>query len=520
MNLIRHIRTGISGPEYQDRNIRTGISRYGCRACAVTTLRGRGPRAVLLLSDFTERMAPVGAAEKAALDAFFKGKRGERVLIEQVAVALRDYFATKGTTLPELQTSRPLDPTRVQDFQEEWADVAAAAGVSDRLDARNVVRWIMEDTGTAAVVGGSRLGKAAAVADALVKKGIAVDRMAELAIATAIAEADAGDMKSQCRDVAVVWLIYTGQLPGEDERRLFSEKRMACMVEDQDPLIDVRLFKAYSKQHTTTTVPTLERALRESTGRVWQDYNAHVGRLLDESGFTHASKRWAKVVNYARKVSGGDQARERRYLQIYFFEEETGRGLPQEKCMAAALQIASADLTQPLPQLPATVPADVKMFEDQMAHQMAMMGRWAQGGEMQARYGRPDAATMAMFTPQPFAPPWALMPPPYGMPPGSPSPHTMMLGGGVQEDSGIQEVPGMPPAEQMPCLFCGGAKHVQSKCTLYIQARNAQAKATSDKVASKKAAAEAKAAERQAAAAAAAAGAGPSIQTMGPPAQP
>ena len=49
---------------------------------AVTTLRGRGPRAVLLLSDFTERMAPVGAAEKAALDAFFKGKRGERVLIE------------------------------------------------------------------------------------------------------------------------------------------------------------------------------------------------------------------------------------------------------------------------------------------------------------------------------------------------------------------------------------------------------------------------------------------------------
>ena len=27
-------------------------------------------------------MAPVSAAEKAALDAFFKGKRGERVLIE------------------------------------------------------------------------------------------------------------------------------------------------------------------------------------------------------------------------------------------------------------------------------------------------------------------------------------------------------------------------------------------------------------------------------------------------------
>ena len=32
--------------------------------------------------DFIERMAPVGSAERAALDAFFKGKRGERVLIE------------------------------------------------------------------------------------------------------------------------------------------------------------------------------------------------------------------------------------------------------------------------------------------------------------------------------------------------------------------------------------------------------------------------------------------------------
>ena len=43
-------------------------------------------------------MAPVSAAEKAALDAFFKGKRGERKLIEPVAEALISYlyFAGKG----------------------------------------------------------------------------------------------------------------------------------------------------------------------------------------------------------------------------------------------------------------------------------------------------------------------------------------------------------------------------------------------------------------------------------------
>ena len=70
-------------------------------------------------------MAPVSTAEKAALDAFFKGKRGERTLIEPVATALRDYFANKGTTLSELTTARPADPARVQDFQDEWSDAAA-----------------------------------------------------------------------------------------------------------------------------------------------------------------------------------------------------------------------------------------------------------------------------------------------------------------------------------------------------------------------------------------------------------
>ena len=134
-----------------------------------------------------------------------------------------------------------------------------------------------------------------------------------------------------------------------------------------------------------------------------------MGRLLDESGFMHASKRWAKVIAYARKVSGGDQARERRYLQIYFFEEHTGRGLPEEKCMSAALQIASADLTQPLPQLQATVPADIKIMEDQMAQMAMTQGR--QMWQSEAMYGRPmqwDAPTMPRLGVQPFAPLWAL----------------------------------------------------------------------------------------------------------------
>ena len=47
----------------------------------------------------------------------------------------------------------------------------------------------VEDVGGGLAPGSSRLGKAAAIAEALVKKGLAVARVAEMAIATAIATA-------------------------------------------------------------------------------------------------------------------------------------------------------------------------------------------------------------------------------------------------------------------------------------------------------------------------------------------
>jgi hypothetical protein len=295
---------------------------------------------------------------------------------------------------------------------------------------------------------------------------------------------------------------------------------MACNVEDIDPLVDVRLFKSYGKQHTTTTVPTLERALRESTGRVWYDYATHVQRLLDGNGFPHASRRWQNVIIYAKKISGGDSARERRYLQIYFFEEHLGRGMPEEQCTPAALQIASADPSMPLPHMAPTVQADVNALEEKLA----MMGHWANHGQMQAQYARPmpwqmqqqyQPAMAMQFqgagAPQTYPP---MMGGGYGMP--SPPPQLMMGGSSgygppeTHDQPAFEELPG-EPAEQMPCRFCGGAKHVQSKCTLYIQARLAQSKANAEKVATKRQVAADKklAAELAAAAAAAATNAAP-----------
>ena len=54
--------------------------------------------AVTLLAE-TGHMAPVSPAERAALEAFFKSKRGDRTLIEQSADAFAGYFGDKGTTV-------------------------------------------------------------------------------------------------------------------------------------------------------------------------------------------------------------------------------------------------------------------------------------------------------------------------------------------------------------------------------------------------------------------------------------
>ena len=58
---------------------------------AVSTFGGCKPKAAFSCADFTEGMAPVSAAEKAALDVFFKGKRGERKLIEHPPMRGRNW---------------------------------------------------------------------------------------------------------------------------------------------------------------------------------------------------------------------------------------------------------------------------------------------------------------------------------------------------------------------------------------------------------------------------------------------
>ena len=182
---------------------------------------------------------------------------------------------------------------------------------------------------------GLRSGKSFAVADALAKKGFAMDRAAELAISAALTSSDAGDAAAQCRSFEVVWLIYVGQSPGEEETAMFVAKRNASnMADGKDPKVDIRTFKSYYKQCSSTTVPTLEDALRDKTGRKWARYFPDTVRRLNEQ-YQHAAMRWINIVNYARDVAKGNLLVELAFLQHYFFVVHVGSGWGKERAVRA-----------------------------------------------------------------------------------------------------------------------------------------------------------------------------------------
>ena len=107
----------------------------------------------------------MAAAAQAEIQSFFASRHGQRTLIAASQRKLCDYFIAKNVTLSELPTVRPPEGPALTRWLEEWHDTAAAAGITDTLDARNVVRWMEEDD--AAALQGTRSGKAFAVADAL-----------------------------------------------------------------------------------------------------------------------------------------------------------------------------------------------------------------------------------------------------------------------------------------------------------------------------------------------------------------
>ena len=90
---------------------------------------------------------------------------------------------------------------QVSGWLDEWRDYAGDALLTASSDVNNVVRWIqdvnnvvrwIQDADSLGDPSTQRAGKAAAVATALVKQGITIDRAGEMAIASAITTVEQG----------------------------------------------------------------------------------------------------------------------------------------------------------------------------------------------------------------------------------------------------------------------------------------------------------------------------------------
>ena len=425
-------------------------------------------------------MVALTAAEKTAFTSFLKTKRQQKGLSGPVVDALVAYFAAKGTPVNEVATAVPhgASATEVEELRDVWKEFAVAAGITDVPDINSVGRWITAPEGPGR---SARAGKAAAVADVLVRKGLAVDRETEQAIHGALVAADKGELDSQCSCVEVIWVLYTGQSPGEEDRTWFEEKRAASIMARDGlyPRVDIRAAKSYSKQHVATSMATLERALiKDKSGGLWASYYLSTINKLQNLGYSAAVARFIGVCGFAKRMSQNQVQRELDFLYNYFFEEYRGCGMPVEQCTTCALTLGVPVDKQ------LTVPEEDVLYRQQQH----LMGHWAGPRGMQAQYAGAEAQQQAQIQQlQSQLQQWQYwqhqqqgQQQPWGAPPVQPT---------QPEDP--------PGPDKSGCSFCGSKAHDIEKCSEMHKARADRKKV---KQAEKKILEEAQKAAREAAA--------------------
>ena len=479
----------------------------------------------------------LSTADGDALEAWLRSTRGTQTLREFVLGKLLAFFKANSIAKRELDRPPPGSSEEKESLVQEWQEYARDAGLVNTSDVGNVGRWIAQtDSGRA--VSGGRSGRAAAVADALARKGVTLDRGQELAVGAAILAADQGEADAQCRCVEVIWLIYTGQLPGVEEREWFAEKRGAAVMAKpgEDPKVDIRLCKTYAKQHATTSVTTLERALLDKSGLKWDRYYSDLIEQMNQCGFAHAALFFEKVVSFSRKQHLYDKAAQLQYLHSYFFSYHLGRGLPEEVCTQAALLLTSSSVAQSTHrslEMRPTVPEDASVSADALGSQMALMGGMgglmggpplggvpggppgsAQAGQPMPfgapmGFGVPGAATSADAQMRAAMQAGAQFPDPRGqqaamlqwqmmqqqqMQQAQQQMQQMQLLGWPMTAMGAQfGAPGPSDAgpkiedvTQEPCVFCGKKTHTTEKCSFMLKYRKTHRETQAAAAAAKK----------------------------------
>ena len=414
-------------------------------------------------------MGALNDAQTAAMLAFLKTRRGDKELKpDELVEAMLKYLKAKGIPVNELETLAPgASEEDKEDFIQQWREYAVAAGVDDVPSVNLVGRWISRPEGHSQR--SARSGKLAVIADVLARHGHVIDRETEAHVMSALVNVDKGATEEQSSCVEVIWIIYTGQSPGVEERTWFEEKRAASvmMTDGKQPKVDVRRCKGYYKELAANSAMTLERALfKDKTGTSWALYYQNTVGMLQNLGYGAAASRFMKVCSFAKKVSKGIIEHELEYLSSFFFDEFLGCGMPQEQCHTCALTMGTIAVKK------LTVPLE----NDAYQQQMLAMGHWAGGtsSSMQMAYGRPqhmgmpahDAAMAARLQHAEIQlQQWNLW---------SQQQQQQQPGGAMQQAmQPPAQVSNPPPPgnDSVDCAFCGSKSHMIDKCTEMHKAR-------------------------------------------------
>ena len=139
---------------------------------------------------------------------------------------------------------------------------------------------------------------------------------------------------------ATAFIVYTSKICSLDEQSWWlSQQRGPGGRSAGVPIITLPQYSRLAK--TSLQVRYLERVLARDSESELDRWGEETTSLLGRVGLTWASLRLVKILNAARKICPM-LAMRRRYLELYFFRNHKGLGLPVEVCQMSMLEAVAA----------------------------------------------------------------------------------------------------------------------------------------------------------------------------------
>ena len=139
---------------------------------------------------------------------------------------------------------------------------------------------------------------------------------------------------------ATAFAVYTSKICSLDEQSWWlSQQRGPGGRSAGVPIIALPKYAKLAK--TSRQVRYLERVLALDSESELDRWGEETASLLGHVGLLWASLRLIKVLNSARKICPR-WAMRRRYLELYFFTNHVGLGLPVELCQVSMLEAVAA----------------------------------------------------------------------------------------------------------------------------------------------------------------------------------